>query len=115
LVPSIAAKIGSVPWVVTKRVCNWAGVALQPSVGEWQLAQLRPFVPSDLKNAFVGSAGTGLKVAQDPEASVNGPVAGLVAAVEARVTASAPANAVPMKKRLGVMVPSRADATVDSC
>ena len=50
--PSLLRKIGSATPDSRKRACTPSGVIDHPSLGIWQLEQLRPFMPSDLKKGF---------------------------------------------------------------
>jgi hypothetical protein len=44
--PSEVRKSGSVPFDSTNRICVCAAEIVQPWSGWWQVAQVRPFVPS---------------------------------------------------------------------
>jgi hypothetical protein len=55
LAPSMAEKRGSVPFVEAKSVVLAAGVMLMPCAAWWQVAQVRPLVPSDWKKDVLSS------------------------------------------------------------
>src|SRR6266852_8473466 len=66
LAPSTGRNTGSLPWLIWNRCCRCGGVMLHPSLASWQLAQVRSFVPSLLKNGFESSIGLKLNVLKMP-------------------------------------------------
>src|SRR4051812_35860187 len=64
--PSLVRKIGSSPAVSSKRCRIDSGVTLHPVRAWWQVEQLRPLLPYDLKNGLFRSIRCVLYVAEAP-------------------------------------------------